>query len=237
MNDSAFFWLNSVRLATILLTLLLAWVTYRSHLLLKEFQPPFNLLLSPPESLLRLLLVGLCLSLAWLSGLPAARFGLLSPQPLQSIGLGLGVGLVVQMAVSGLTYWAIQRFGRKIYSPVVIRNILPRRPVEWLWVALAFGPAVAMEELLFRSLWLGLFQELIPLPLLIGVTSLLFGLMHQPQGLLGVITAGGLNILLCLLFAGAGELLPPLTAHYVINLLQIVAASRQREWLENYEYH
>lgn len=237
MNDSAFFWLNSVRLATILLTLLLAWVTYRSHLLLKKFQPPFNLLLSPPESLLRLLLVGLCLGLAWLSGLPAARFGLLSPQPLQSIGLGLGVGLVAQMTVSGLTYWAIQRFGRKIYSPVVIRNILPRRPVEWLWGALAFGPAVTMEELLFRSLWLGLFQELIPLPLLIGVTSLLFGLMHQPQGLLGVITAGGLNILLCLLFAGTGELLPPLTAHYMINLLQIVAASRQREWLENYEYH
>jgi membrane protease YdiL (CAAX protease family) len=237
MNDSAFFWLNSVRLATILLTLLLAWVTYRSHLLLKKFQPPFNLLLSLPESLLRLLLVGLCLGLAWLSGLPAAQFGLISPQPLQSIGLGVGVGLVVQMAVSGLTYWAIQRFGRKIYSPVVIRNILPRRPAEWFWVALAFGPAVAMEELLFRSLWLGLFQELIPLPLLIGITSLLFGLMHQPQGLLGVITAGSLNILLCLLFVSTGELLPPLTAHYVINLLQIVAASRQREWLENYEYH
>ncbi|NJN97882.1 MAG: CPBP family intramembrane metalloprotease [Anaerolineales bacterium] len=236
MNDSASLWLNSVRLAAILLTLLLAWVTYRSHLLLKQFEPPFNLLLSLPESLLRMGLVGLCLGLAWLSGLPAQQFGLLCPQPLQSIGLGLAVGLVVQVAVNGLTFWAIQRFGRKIYSPVVIRNILPRRPAEWVWVALAFIPAVVMEELLFRSLWLGLFQELIPLPLLIGVTSLLFGLMHQPQGLLGVITAGGLNILLCLLFIGTGELLPPLLAHYVINLLQVVAASRQREWLENYEY-
>lgn len=237
MNPSADFWLNSVRLATVLLTLLLAWITYRSHLILKEFQPPFNLLLSPPESLARLLLVGLCLGLAWFSGLPARQFGLLSPQPLQSIGVGLVLGLIVQVAVHGLTSWAIARFGRKIYSPVVIRNILPRRPSEWFWVALAFIPAVAMEELLFRSLWLGLFQGLIPLPLLIGVASLLFGLMHQPQGLLGVMTAGGLNILLCLLFIGTGELLPPLLAHYVINLLQVVAASRQREWLENYDYH
>lgn len=237
MSDTTSFWLNSARLAAILFSLLLAWVTYRSHLLLKQFEPPFNLLLSLPESLLRLLLVGLCLGLAWLSGLPAQQFGLLSPRPLQSIGLGLAVGLVVQVAVNGLTFWAIQRFGRKIYSPLVIRNILPRRQIEWLWVALAFVPAVAMEELLFRSLWLGLFQELIPLPLLIGSTSLLFGLMHQPQGLLGVITAGSLNILLCLLFAGTGELLPALTAHYVINLLQVVATSRQREWLENYENH
>ncbi len=237
MSDSISFWLNSVRLATILFSLLLAWITYRSHLLLKQFEPPFNLLLSLPESLLRMGLVGLCLGLAWFSGLPGQQFGLLCPQPLQSIGLGLAVGLVVQVAVNGLTFWAIQRFDRKIYSPLVIRNILPRRPIEWLWVALAFAPAVAMEELLFRSLWLGLFQGLIPLPLLIVVTSLLFGLMHQPQGLLGVITAACLNILLCLLFIGTGELLPALTAHYVINLLQVAAASRQREWLENYEYH
>lgn len=237
MSDSPSLWLNSVRLATILFSLLLAWITYRSHLLLKQFEPPFNLLLSLPESLLRMGLVGLCLGLAWLSDLPAQQFGLLSPQPLQSIGLGLAVGLVVQVVVNGLTFWAIQRFGRKIYSPLVIRNILPRRPSEWVWVALAFIPAVAMEELLFRSLWLGLFQGLLPLALLIGVTSLLFGLMHQPQGLLGVITAAGLNILLCLLFVGTGELLPPLLAHYVINLLQVVAAWRQREWLENYEYH
>jgi hypothetical protein len=51
-----------------------------------------------------------------------------------------------------------------------------------------------------------------------------------------VVAAGGLNVLLSLLFIWSGELLLPLTAHYVINLLQVVAASRQREWLDNYEH-
>lgn len=236
MTGSALFWLNSVRLVVIFLTLLLAWVTYRSHLLLKEFRPSFNLLLAPAELMVRLLLVGLFLGLAWLSGLPAGQLGLTSAYPLQSIGLGLMIGLVSQVAVNGLMYWAIQRFGRNIYSPVVIRNILPRRPGEWLGVALAFVPAVAMEELLFRSLWLGVFQGITPPLLLVVGTSLLFGLMHQPQGILGMVAAGGLNVLLSLLFIWSGELLLPLTAHYVINLLQVMVASRQREWLENYEH-
>jgi membrane protease YdiL (CAAX protease family) len=236
MMDSAHFWLNSVRLAVILLTLLLAWVTYRSHLLLKEFQPSFNLLLAPAELIVRLLLIGLCLGLAWLSGLPAEQLGLTSAHPLQNIGLGLAIGLFSMAAVNGLMHWAIGRFGRNIYSPVVIRNILPRCPREWLWVALALAPAVAMEELLFRTLWLGVFEGIIPLLLLVVGTSLLFGLMHQPQGALGVVAAGGLNILLSLLFIWSGELLLPLTAHYVINLLQVGVASRQRRWLEDYEH-
>lgn len=234
ITSSTHFWLNLVRLAVILLSLLLTWLTYRSYLLLKEFQPPFNLLLSPAELVARLLLVGLCLGLAWLSGLPASQLGWTSAHPLQSIGLGLAIGLVSQVVVNGLMYVAIRRFGRNIYSPLVIRNILPRRPIEWLWVALAFGPAVAMEELLFRTLWLGVFQDVAPLLLLVLGTSLLFGLMHQPQGMLGMLAAGSLNILLSLLFIGSGELLLPLTTHYVINLLQVIAASRQREWLENY---
>ena len=234
MIDPTYFWLNSARLGIILLTIFLAWLTYRSHVLLKVFQPPFNLLLSPFELIVRLLLVGLCLLLAWLSNLPADQLGLISSQPLQTVGLGLGIGLVVQVAINGLTRWAIGRFGRHIYSPLVIRNILPRRPSEWIGVALAFWPAVAMEELLFRSLWLGGFGQVVPLPLLIGGTSLLFGLMHQPQGLLGMLAAGGINVLFCLLFIGSGELLLPLIAHYTINLLQVVAAYQQKEFLENY---
>jgi membrane protease YdiL (CAAX protease family) len=209
-------------------------LTYRSHLLLKEFQPPFNLLLAPSEFVVRLLLVGLCLMLAWLSGLPASQLGLASSQPLQTIALGLTIGLVSQVAVNLLTHWAIHHFGRDIYSPMLIRNILPRRPGEWILVALAFWPAVVMEELLFRSLWLGAFQDVVPLPVLIGGTSLLFGLMHQPQGVLGMLIAGLLNILLSLLFIWSGTLLMPLLAHYTINLLQVVVAYRQKEWLENY---
>ena len=148
-------WLNLARLGIVQLTALLGWVTYRSHQLLKEFRPDFNLLLSAPEIIVRCLLVGFCLFLAWLSGLSAAELGFLSENPLPVVVAGLGLGLGTVLIINLLTGWCIKRFGRQIYSPLVIQNILPRRPVEWGLVLLALQPAVVMEELLFRSLWLG----------------------------------------------------------------------------------
>ncbi len=227
-------WLNLARLAILLFTGFIAWMTYRSHLLLKEFQPDFNLLLSWPESIARVVLVGLCLCLAWLSGLPAANLGLTVSVPWQSLGLGLGVGIATQLSVNLVTLQLIKHFGRDIYSPWLIRNILPRRRSEWLLVALAFLPPVAMEELLFRSLWIGGFQAIIPLPWLIIGTSIIFGLMHQPQGKLGMVVAGTINILFSILFVWSGELLVTLIAHYSVNMLQVIVAHYQRDWLENY---
>ena len=227
-------WLTFVRLAVIVLTAFLAWVTYRSHLLLKVFQPDFNLLLSPAESAVRLVLVGVCLGLAWLSGLPPAQLGLATANPLRSILLGLVIGLIVQVGVNVITTWSINYFGRHIYSPQVLANVLPRRPAEWVLVPVAFIPAVAMEELLFRSLWLGLFEAVVPITLLIMGTSVIFGFMHLPQGKLGAIIAGGINAIFSLVFIWSGSLLVPLVAHYTVNVLQLVVAHYQREWLENY---
>jgi membrane protease YdiL (CAAX protease family) len=227
-------WIDLTRLAILGLTLFLGWVTYRSHLILREFQPSFNLLLSPAETVGRVLLVGLCLFLVWLSGLPAAQLGLLVSAPLRTIAGGLGIGLVTVVLINWLTRWSINRFGRHIYSPLLIQNILPRRPLEWPLVTIAFLPAVAMEELLFRTLWIGCFGELMPLALLILGTSIIFGLMHQPQGKLGMLLAGAINILFSVLFVWSGQLLLPLTAHYTVNVAQLIVAHYQRHWLESY---
>jgi membrane protease YdiL (CAAX protease family) len=142
------------------------------------------------------------------------------------------VGLATQLTANLATIQAIKYFGPHIYSPWLIRNILPRQRGEWLAIALAFLPPIAMEELLFRTLLIGTFQMLIPLPFLIVITSIIFGLMHQPQGKLGMIAAGAVNILFCLLFVWTGELLVTLVAHYVVNMLQLVAAYYQQDWLE-----
>ncbi|MCP4362639.1 MAG: CPBP family intramembrane metalloprotease, partial [Chloroflexi bacterium] len=189
------FWLNITRLAIILFTGFIAWTTYRSHLLLKDFQPDFNLLLSVPETIVRILLIGVCLFLAWLSGLPAVELGLTVDNVWRSVALGFGVGIIVQLGVNLTTLQFIKRFGRDLYSPWLIRNIMPHKNYEWLLIALAFIPPIVMEELLFRSLWLGTFQTIIPLPLLIIGTSIVFGFMHQPQGKLGMIMAGSINII------------------------------------------
>jgi len=227
-------WLNLARTGILLLTAFLGWVTYRSHLLLKEFQPDFNLLLSLPEVIIRLFLVGVCLLLAWLSGVSAADLGWLVENPLQTLAVGAGAGVVTVLAINLVTHWSIHRFGRQIYSPLVIQNILPHRRVEWVLTALALLPPVLMEELLFRSLWLGCFSQVIAWPVLIIGTSVVFGLMHQPQGRLGMILAGSINLLFSFLFIWSGQLLLTLIAHYTIDYLQLVIAFYQRDWLENY---
>jgi len=223
--EASLLWLTVSRLATTLFTVFIAWMTYRSNLLLKEIELDFNVLTSLPEVISRILFVGICLFFAWLSGLPASELGLTTTNFWRSIGLGFGIGVITQLVVNTVTILAITHFGKQIYSAWLIRNILPRRGIEWVWVALAFIPSVLMEELLFRSLLLGTFQTLVPIPILIIGTSLIFGFMHQPQGKLGMIVAGAINILFSVIFIWTGELLVPFAAHYTINVLQIMVAS------------
>lgn len=226
------FWLNVTRLAVLMFTGFMGWLTYRSHLLLKQIQPDFNLLLSVPETIGRIVMVLICLLMAWSSGLPAARLGFVVENLWWSIGLGFGVGLVTQLMVNILTIRAIMHLGPHIYSPWLIRNILPRHHGQWIPIGLAFIPPVAMEELLFRTLLIGLFRDFIPLWVLVIGTSLIFGLMHRPQGALGVVMAGAINMLFCLVFIWSGELLVTLIAHYTVNLLQVIAAYHQQDLLE-----
>ena len=232
--DWSWVWLNLARLLTLLFTSFIAWMTYRSYLLIKTVTIETNLLLSLPESIVRLGMVSFCLFLAWLSGLSAEQLGLVVSDPWRTIGLGFALGIVIQLGINVVTLPAIRIFGRDIYSPWLIRNILPRHSGEWPWLVLAFIPPVLMEELLFQTLLIGLFQTIIPLPILILVTSIVFGLMHQPQGKLGMLIAGTINIMFGMLFVWSGQLLLTFVAHYTINLLQIVLASRRPDWLENY---
>ena len=226
--------LNLTRLIIIIFTAFIAWMTYRSHQLLKEIRPDFNLLLSLPETAIRILMVGFCLFLAWLSGLSAVELGLTVENFWKSVALGLGAGIIVQLSANFITIQAIKRYGHAIYSPWLIRNIIPRHRSQWFWIALAFVPPVAMEELLFRTLWIGTFQAIIPLWVLIIGTSMIFGFMHQPQGKLGIIGAGTINVLFSIIVIWTGELLVTLVAHYVVNMLQVTFAYFQQDWLENY---
>lgn len=221
-------------LSTLILTAVITWLTYRSARLLRQIEVPFNLMLSPPENAFRLLLIVLCVGLGWLSGLPPEQLGWGIPFAPADLLIGLVFGVVIQSLMHPLTRWAVKRFGPGIYSPVVIRNILPDNSREWVLVPVAMIPAALLEELLFRSLLLGgLSAVWPPLPLAV-LGALLFGLMHIPQGLLGVLTTGGVGFLLSLLFLQRWTLLSVFVAHYTINLLQLLWASRQREWLEHY---
>lgn len=218
------FWLFT--LLTLALVALIGYGTYATARLLREWQPDRNLLLLPAENLLRLVLIGVCVILGYLSGVPTAQLGWFFPQIGRQLFWGSvwGVGLALFFYVS--TQWLVQLTNQRFYSSVVIQAITPRNARELLLVLLAMAPVVVLEELLFRSLLIGGFTALIPLPLLVISWSVIFGLLHSPQGVWGMIGAGLGGFVLSLLFVMQGSLLLPLVAHYITNALQVIQAMR-----------
>ena len=217
------------------LTVALAWATYQSGRLLRSVPVRENLLLAPVENMVKAGLVLLCIGLGLLSGASAAQLGWTLDNVWRDIGLGLIIGLLTQLAANTITLWAIKIWGKEIYSPVVMRNIMPRKRVEWLLVPAALLLAVVLEELLFRSLLVGALSMTIPVAILAVVTSIIFGLMHSPQGPLGVVMTAGMGLWLTILFIWSGGLILPLTTHFVINFLQLLKAQDKKEWLDGYD--
>lgn len=222
-------------IGTLILLVFLAWATWRTALVLREIPLTQNLLLLPAENLVRAALIGLCVGLALSSGLPYAYFGWDAHVPGRDAAIGLIVGTLVALVLPPLTNFAIARFGAGVYSPIVVRSVMPRNRREWMLVPFALAPAVLLEELIFRSLLLGGFANLAPPIFLAVVWSLIFGAMHLPQGALGIVVATALGLLLSALFLFTANLLAPFIAHYVINLLQLIWAARDKTWLEGYE--
>jgi membrane protease YdiL (CAAX protease family) len=198
------------------LTVALAWATYQSGRLLRAVPVRENLLLAPLENIVKAGLVLLCIGLGILSGASAAQLGWTLENGWRDVGLGLIAGLVTQLAANVITLWAIKVWGKEIYSPVVLRNIMPRTRAEWLLVPAALLLAVVLEELLFRSLLVGALSLTIPVAVLVIMTS-------------------GMGLWLSLLFIWSGGLLLPLTVHFVINFLQLLKAQDKKAWLDEYE--
>ncbi|MCX6032408.1 MAG: CPBP family intramembrane metalloprotease [Chloroflexi bacterium] len=202
--------------------------TLQSGLLLRRWTPPFNLLLSLPDNALRLALIGLCVFWGWRMGPGPAALGWGTTALPAELAFGAGVGLLTAAAINLGSLLVVRRWGQEAFSTRLIQCILPLDSREWLGVLLALLPAAAVEELLFRSLPLGG-------PGLFGVgglrphwlmwpLALFFGLLHWPQGGWGVVGTTLAAIILSLLFLVTGSLWPPLAAHYVLNVSQIVVA-------------
>lgn len=216
------------------LTAALAWATYQSGRLLRAVPVRENLLLSPVENMVKVMLVLACIALGASSGATASQLGWTFEFGWRDLGLGIIIGMLTQFLANGATMAAINIWGKEIYSPTVMRNIMPRTRPEWVLVPIALGLGVVLEELLFRSLLIGGLSITVPLPILLVGFAAIFGLMHSPQGALGVVMTGLMGLWLSLLFIWSGGILLPLTTHYVINLLQLVKAQDKRAWLDSY---
>jgi membrane protease YdiL (CAAX protease family) len=218
------FWLFT--LLTLALVAFIGYGTYTTARLLRTWRPDRNLLLLPAENLLRLVLIGVCLILGLLSGLPPSQLGWSFAQVGQQLWWGVVGGAVLAIFFYGSTQWLVRSTGQRFYSSVVIQAITPKDAREFMLVLVAMAPVVLLEELLFRSLLIGGLAPVVPLPLLIVGWSVIFGLLHSPQGMWGMVGAGLGGLVLSLLFVMQGSLLLPLVAHYVTNVVQVIQAMR-----------
>lgn len=208
------------------LTCFLSYNTYATARLLRAWQPSANPLLSWPDNVLRLALVFLCLLLGWLSGLPPEILGWTFPAPIAQIAVGVLLGALLAGFFYVSTRLLIVLGGQRFYSTLLLELITPKSKWELAIVLVAFAPAVLVEELLFRSLWVGGFSPLLPPSLLAMGVGLFFGLLHTPQGLWGVIGAGLAGVLFGFLFLWSGSILLPVVAHHTANAVQILIAMR-----------
>lgn len=220
---------------TLAFTLALTWLTWRTGQWLRSAEIDANPLLPMPELVGRLVMIGICLALGRLSGLPAGVLGWTSTDPLGDIGWGMGLGALSQVAVNAVTLGAVRLWGWRVYSPLLMRSLLPRTPAEWVAVPLALLPGIFLEELLFRSLWVGGLSSVANPWLLALLMSIIYGSLHALQGPLGAVATGGIGFGLAALFLWRGSLLAPLVAHVVYNWLQLWTAHRQRDWLDSFD--
>lgn len=211
---------------TLLITTVVGYGAYRTARLLRTWQPQENLLLLPAENALRATVLVICLLLGRGSGLSPETLGWQFANAGTQILIGVLTGLGMAALFVGLgrivTRHTDTRFYRSILELVVPRN---RREAGLLPFALLLS--VLFEEVLFRSLLIGGLSPLLPTAWLIFVFSIVFGLLHSPQGTWGIVGAGSAGALFGLMFVWQQSILTPLVAHFVANGVQIWLASTQ----------
>ena len=89
-----------------------------------------------------------------------------------------------------------------------------------------FSPII--EELLFRGIFLRRFNKELNVTLAILITSVLFGLCHNFGGILGAILFG---ICVAILYIKSKNILVPIFAHFLNNLLSFLLALSGIEYL------
>jgi len=198
----------------------IAIATYRTNQVLKEWTPEENILLSPPENIARLVMIVIAVGLGFLSGESFRTLGWLPLQPLGDVGIGIIVGLFLPILLFFPSRW-VETHHPGWYSDVVIRSIRPRTPGEWPWVTLALLPVAIMEELLFRSLLLGAFVPHVTIIYFVIGVSILFGLLHLPQGEWGVSGVIVVSLILSALFLWRESILVVIIAHWLMNVTQV----------------
>ena len=211
---------------TLLITTIVGYGAYTTARLLRHWQPQENLLLLPAENALRAALLVICLLLGRGSGLPPETLGWQFSNPGSQLLTGALTGLGLAALFFGMGRFVARYAHTGFYRPI-LALVIPRNRKEARLLPFALMLSVLFEEVLFRSLLIGGLSPLLPTAWLIIGFSLIFGLLHSPQGVWGIVGAGAAGALFGLLFLWQQSLLTPIVAHFVANGVQIWLARKE----------
>jgi uncharacterized protein len=99
--------------------------------------------------------------------------------------------------------------------------LLPRTTAERRLFTLVGVTAGVCEEWLYRGFLLAVVAAVgggLPMPVLVAIGALAFGLAHAYQGVAGIVTTGVLGGVMAGLYLGTGSLLLPVVLHALIDL-------------------
>ena len=211
---------------TLLITAVVCYGAYTTARLLRHWQPQENLLLLPAENALRAAVLVVCLLLGRGSGLPVETLGWQFHDAGSQLLTGVLTGLGLAVLFFGMGRLVTRYAHTGFYHPI-LALVIPRSRKEARLLPFALMLSVLFEEVLFRSLLIGGLSPLLPTGWLIIGFSVIFGLLHSPQGVWGIVGAGAAGLLFGLLFVWQQSLLTPFVAHFVANGVQIWLASRE----------
>jgi len=106
-------------------------------------------------------------------------------------------------------------------NQVVINLLIPRSKKEkryWFFVSLTAGIG---EEIVFRGFLFFLLQAVfpnMPMPLMLVIVSVIFGIAHAYQGIRGMIRSTIVGALLGGLFLVTGSLIPAMFIHFMLDI-------------------
>ena len=100
-----------------------------------------------------------------------------------------------------------------------LRGLLPRTRKERRVFALLSVAAGLGEELAYRGYAIPVLATLMGVPAAAALTSLVFGILHGYQGLIGTVRTTLLGAVLAWGFLASGSLLPAIVAHTLIDMV------------------
>lgn len=106
------------------------------------------------------------------------------------------------------------------YDKVLTNIMLPKTYREKQWFTLVSATAGIGEELIYRGfLMYHLMQQFptLPLPFILLIAGILFGVAHSYQGITGILKTSLVGIVLASLYIASGSILPGIILHFIMD--------------------